>query len=55
MKTKIGELNDFLKIIDRVKLDQAGVFKYILIDIIDNSSKKALTFIRGKLTRLEVV
>ncbi len=36
-----------------VQLDSSGVFKYILIDVTDASSKKKLTFIRGLLTRNE--
>jgi len=48
MKKQATQLADFLNYADVVKLDPTGVFKYILIDIIDNRTQEKITFVRGE-------
>jgi len=51
MKKQVTQLSDFLKYADVVKLDPTGVFKYILIDVVDTRSQDKLTFVRGELKK----
>ncbi len=51
MKKQITQLSNFLEHVDVVKLDSSGVFKYILIDIVDKRTQDKLTLVRGAFIR----